>query len=102
MRGYHELHIYPQQMEHDEAYIVGTHAGLVALRDALTRAIERNNAVKCSAMPSDGEGYWVLIAPVDPAAFESMDQPYSCPREDAPHGKWPHELGFDWASASEF
>jgi hypothetical protein len=98
------LHIYSAASEHDEVIIIGTHDGLRALRDALTAAIERNGPKKACVFASDGEGYWVCIAPVDPATFDSMAEHYGIARsiadDFAVSGKWPQELKFDWMSSS--
>jgi len=54
------LHIYGQSMWHDQASIVGTVAGLEALRDAINAAIERGTG-KATASVSDGEGYFIEV-----------------------------------------
>jgi hypothetical protein len=36
------LHIYAQAFEHDESFIVGTSASLLALRDAVDQALSAN------------------------------------------------------------
>lgn len=55
------LHILPQHMWHDDAVIVGTRPALLALRDALDRALT-DGASAMGAMPNDGEGYWLGVA----------------------------------------
>ena len=55
------LHIYGQFGPHGAATITGTHAGLIALRDALTEALE-NGSASTSAFTSDGEGYGIAVA----------------------------------------
>ena len=97
------LHIYPQCHEHDQAYICGTHAALKELRDALSRALEKNSAAKAACIGNDGAGYFVLIAPVDPDTFARMTEPYSDPRHDLlsdePPRFGPWNLAFDWRAA---
>ena len=54
------LHLRGQFSYHGEALISGTRAGLTALRDALTLAIEQRDA-EAEVFASDGEGYAVTI-----------------------------------------
>ncbi len=54
------LHIRPQNWNHDSAEIVGTRAGLSALRDAISVALEVGES-EASAIANDGEGYGVRI-----------------------------------------
>ena len=54
------LHLRGQFTYHGEALISGTKPGLIALRDALTKAIEERDA-ELEAFASDGEGYAITI-----------------------------------------
>lgn len=59
------LHIYGQFVPHDRATIRGNRGGLRALRDALTEALEGASTASAQVMVNDGEGYEVLIEPVN-------------------------------------
>lgn len=66
------LHLRGQFSYHGEALISGSVAGLTALRDALTAAIEQRDAV-ASVYANDGEGYVVTIRRC--ARLRDMGQP---------------------------
>jgi hypothetical protein len=71
------LHIYGQQAHHDELYIVGDHAGLIYLRDALVRAL-RDGVGTGVVMTADGEGYELIVVRCDrPAGWERLRLPYT-------------------------
>jgi len=59
------LHIYAQNWEHDESYIVGNKKGLIRLRDCLNKVINSgipnniNHKESDVVFTSDGEGYEV-------------------------------------------
>lgn len=74
------LHIYSQHHEHTDAYIVGSRVGLLALRDALTAALEDDRPAAARSFAADGEGYRVFVIPSDDAQIETLHLPYS---------KWP-------------
>ncbi len=64
MNGEPELHVYGQEAWHDEAFVVGTAAGLTALRDAIDAALRDGAAVTPTVFVNDGEGYQVFVAAV--------------------------------------
>lgn len=70
------LHIYAQQMWHDEAYIVGERDALESLRDAITRALVNNSARMC-AYCNDGEGYDIHVLCVDEEKAGILPAPYT-------------------------
>jgi hypothetical protein len=71
------LHVYGQQAHHDELYVVGDHAGLIHLRDALVRAL-RDGVGTGVAMPVDGEGYDLIVIRCDSQAdWERLRLPYT-------------------------
>lgn len=59
------LHIYGQFAPHDQATIRGNRAGLRALRDALTTALEQRRITSAEVMVNDGEGYRVSVEHVN-------------------------------------
>jgi hypothetical protein len=62
------LHIYAQYTNHAPATIRGTKEGLIALRDALTAAID-NGKGEGTAYTSDGEGYPIEVQRVNVLNF---------------------------------
>lgn len=70
------LHIYAQEIWHDEAYIAGTRESLEMLRDTINGAL----AEGCGQMQDftcDGEGYWVRVALLSGGDAEAMPVPYT-------------------------
>lgn len=58
------LHIHSQEAHHNDAFIVGTREGLLALREAVDLALAaRTGASEVSV--GDGEGYYVLAMLID-------------------------------------
>jgi hypothetical protein len=56
------LHIVPQHMYHDPAFIAGNRLGLTRLRDAIDAALAApGKTAQASVMPIDGEGYNVFV-----------------------------------------
>lgn len=94
------LHIYAQEHEHDDAYIVGNAAGLCALINALCEALVKG-PIEVEAFVTDGEGYAVRILHDDSGwqddFWTKLARPYTGEiidyakerREDA---VWPHQL----------
>lgn len=54
------LHVYSQYGPHDDAVVVGTKASLIALRDAIGRALESGDA-SCEGVTADGEYFQVVV-----------------------------------------
>lgn len=81
------LHIYAQPSNHDEAYIVGNRAALIALRDAIETAITSmpdagTNSVADvkDCFTSDGEGYHlIIICESNNETWEKLQLPYTSP-----------------------
>lgn len=56
------LHIYSQLSYHTPAFIIGSHEGLVALREAIDKCLASNDIAETpSVYVNDGEGYKVYI-----------------------------------------
>ena len=100
------LHLYPGSSYHNDGYIVGNREGLLALRDAINRALDERLATT-QIMPKasgrnifvkDGEGYEVQIllndSPWQSEEWQKLAVPYTS--EDAaffPNGTiYPQEL----------
>jgi len=54
------LHITSQFAEHGEAILTGTRDGLIALRDAVDKALETGDG-KAAVYSTDGEGYAAIV-----------------------------------------
>jgi hypothetical protein len=68
------LHVYAQHSNHSEARIAGTKDELVALREAITKALQLGDSV-FQAFCVDGEGYDLHIHCVDDATI--LPVPYT-------------------------
>ncbi len=71
------LHIYAQEVWHEDAHIAGTRDALESLRDAIDRALTTNNPGKAEAFCCDGEGYTVHIVLVSDEQAAAMPVPYT-------------------------
>ena len=73
------LHIYGQQMWHDDAYIVGNRAALQRLRDEIDQALQYGEK-KDVFSPKDNEGFDLFVTCVDDQFdWEQLDSPYHDP-----------------------
>ena len=84
------LHIYAQSFQHQDAWIVGTRDSLMALRDALNRALESQTLEKLESFTGDGEGYSVLVLQVDGVTAAELRYPYV--DYEGSFGKAPFEI----------
>lgn len=79
------LHLYSQEHEHGEVFVVGNRAGLSALKKSIDRAME-TGAGESTTYCQDGEGFdihTVLMEEADPR-WEWIREPYTgerAPRE---------------------
>lgn len=76
------LHIYAQEMWHDEAYIAGTRADLEMLHMAIGQALTDGHG-QMQAFACDGEGYTVHIVSVGDEQADAMPVPYTDERARA-------------------
>lgn len=92
------LHLYGQQHEHDEAYLVGNRAGLLALHaaiEAVLRADAPDLVTTAEAMTNDGEGFTVVVVREDAdwqdPAWRTVAVPYTADsaRETRATVVWP-------------
>jgi hypothetical protein len=58
---------------------VGTPEGLLALRDALTRALETKEPAVAKSFVNDGEGYSIVIVPQSDLQMGELMAPYTDP-----------------------
>lgn len=72
------VHIYPQELWHDSAYIAGTREGLLARRRAIDSALE-HDAARADVYANDGEGYCVYVNRVDDALAQQLALSYTDP-----------------------
>lgn len=73
------LHVYAQLMEHDDAYVVGTRAGLLALRNAIDTALadDAKATATTECFVGDGEGYSLRVAVISQASAPYLAVPYT-------------------------
>ncbi len=72
------LHIHAQSHEHSQATIIGTREALIAMRDAIDRALaDKNGEAEMKAMVGDGEGYGVYFHCVPRRAMLDGRLPYT-------------------------
>lgn len=76
------LHIYAQEMWHDEAYIAGTREDLEMLRAAIDGALTDGRG-QMQAFTCDGEGYTVHVVQVSEEQADEMPVPYTDERAAA-------------------
>lgn len=86
------LHIYAQELWHDEAYIAGTVKALEMLRIAIDRALAEGHA-QMQAFACDGEGYTVHVIPMSGEQSDAMPVPYTdecarAPQDQMQYGPW--------------
>ena len=76
------LHIYAQEIWHDEAYITGTPEALAMLRDAINTALETGTG-RAECFVCDGEGYRIEVVQTTDEQIDKMVVPYTdeCARE---------------------
>jgi len=70
------LHIYAQEIWHDEAYIAGTREDLKMLRMAIDRALTDGRG-QMQALVCDGEGYTIHVVLVSEEQADAMPVPYT-------------------------
>ena len=87
-----KLHLYAQDDNHDDAWIVGDRVALTALRDALNQVLDGPHpATGVQAFCEDGEGYTTLVMRVDePDVWRELLLPYARLRTFA-HQAPPHD-----------
>jgi hypothetical protein len=79
------LHIYSQEIWHDEAYIAGTHEALTLLRDAIDAALKTGTG-RAECFVCDGEGYRIEVVATDDEKMDKMAVPYTDPNARASAG----------------
>lgn len=70
------LHIYAQEIWHDEAYIAGTPEALTLLRDAIDAALKTGTG-RAECFVCDGEGYRIEVVATDDEKMDKMAVPYT-------------------------
>ncbi|MHB8564638.1 MAG: hypothetical protein ACYDDA_11985 [Acidiferrobacteraceae bacterium] len=86
-----DIHLYAQSLWHDDAHIVGTAAGLRALRDALNTILENQGhsgyaETMVKTFTNDGESYSLAIHCVVPEVMACMAAPYTDRVAGVSHG----------------
>jgi len=75
-----KLHVYPQEHNHDDAWLVGDRVSLTALRDALTRLLDGGGPTAASIQTfcEDGEGYTLIVMHEETGeAWQRLCLPYA-------------------------
>lgn len=89
------LQIYPQWSWHDNATICGTRPALIAMREAIDRALADTDGVSLvgDVFANDGEGYDVAIHVLPLTEMRRLSPYYSDPNAKGfGDGFWPHHL----------
>lgn len=87
--GAEVLHIYAQEMWHDDAYLSGGRQALLQLRAAIDQALA-TGAAMCDLTTSDGEGYTVHVVAMTDADAERQVVPYT---DDCARQPWADAFG---------
>ena len=88
------LHLYSPYAHHSDGFVVGTPAGLKALRDAIDRALKSKYALT-EVSHNDGEEYNVMVVGIVEDAIENrLALPYTAnyARDSRDDAVRPHEL----------
>lgn len=83
------LHVYGQQAWHDPVHIVGTHAGLALLRDAVLAALVQRPPLYGHAFVRDGEGYTVVVMLASEPTLDDYCTPYTADEARDPAASQP-------------
>ena len=76
------LHLYAQECEHDEAFVVGSRESLTRLRDTIDRALANKASHKSSDalaefFAADGEGFDLYVKVVPASVEMQLQLPYA-------------------------
>lgn len=71
----HLLHIYAQEFNHADAWIVGERGALEALRASIDAALANGSAASPHYC-ADGEGYTAIVVCAEPEKVRAMRLPY--------------------------
>lgn len=89
-----QMHIYGQEMWHDDVSIIGDTASLTALKKAIEDALETGSGFAL-AFVNDGEGFNTLVVRVDDAGrLDNLAVPYmdDMAKERDADADWPHTI----------
>lgn len=70
------LHLYAQELWHDEAFIAGSREDLELLRRTIDQALDQGSG-RMQAFVCDGEGYTVQVVQVTHEQADAMPVPYT-------------------------
>lgn len=87
------LHIHAAEEPHEEAYIVGNRDALVALRDAIDRAVMSGRPEYARVFTADGEGFAAVVVPMQD--MTDMAVPYANAK-GVGTGRWVQLSAADW------
>lgn len=92
------IHIFPQHQWHDESFIMGEPQDLLALADAIQRAVAMHGdpskppAQKVETYTNDGEGYNIFVVPMSKDEMNNLSLPYRLPGLEKQPGTPPHQF----------
>lgn len=89
------LHIHAQKAHHDDAFIVGSREGLLAMRKAIDLALD-NRMAAAEVSVGDGEGYHVLVMLIDTDEHGFPDDNASVPYVADHAGENQDDAVFPW------
>lgn len=86
------LHVYGQEHEHDDAFIVGDVKSLTALRDAIDAALSKGHG-HAAVSPEDGECFKLYVVRHDTERMSRLQSPYArMSGGPEPRGRYPASL----------
>lgn len=99
------LHLFAQRYQHGDACILGNRSGLIALRNAITQALDSSDGAGATeAMTTDGEGYTTFVVlnekPWKDETWDGMQLPYRL--EGVPEDRQSRFGPFDLLSESVY
>lgn len=99
------LHIFPQGSWHDEVMIAGNREGLLALKNAVEKALNNERFGESHAFVNDGEGFTILVAQLHPSEMDAFKVPYTDEHAKALKGQgtdpWDFFRPFVWGHAKK-
>lgn len=85
------LHVYGPGAWHDPAYIVGDRGALLAMREAIDKALNLQAGVT-TVFNNDGEGYGLYVLLAEGKTMQEVALPYSEELARNDNGIHPHDL----------
>ena len=84
-----QLHVYGQEQQHEEVYILGTKEALIALKTAIDKVIQTDKPGLAAAFTTDGEGFYTIVKQIDSEGMKDYCLPYTDIHMKSKAGKYP-------------